>query len=221
MIDPRLEKLADILVNYCAAVRPGDWVRVQADVLALPLVHEVQRLILQAGGHPNVQLSADELEESFLREASEEQLTWIAPIEPVINEQIAASLRIAATSNTRAFTAIDPSKPRLFQKARRGLRRAYTQRAAAGKLRWVLTQYPCPAYAQEADMRLREYENFVYAATFADQPDPVACWRGVHDSQQRLVDWLKGKRQVVVRGPNIDMTLSIEGRTFVNSDGKR
>src|SRR5436190_22029743 len=104
MTDPRLEKLADILVHYCAAVRPGDWVRVQADVLALPLVHEVQRLILQSGGHPNVHLSSDELEESFLREASQEQLAWVAPTEPVINEQIDVSIRIAATGNTRALT---------------------------------------------------------------------------------------------------------------------
>jgi aminopeptidase len=221
MTDPRLHKLADILVHYCAAVRPGDWVRVQADVLALPLVREVQRLILQAGGHPSVHLSADELEESFLREASEEQLTWIAPTEPVLNDQIDVSIRIAASSNTRALTGIDPSKPRLFQNARRELRHAYMQRAAAGKLRWVLTQYPCPAYAQEADMSLREYENFVYAATFADQPDPVKCWRDVHDRQQRLVDWLKGKKQLVARGPNIDMTVSIDGRTFINSDGRR
>ena len=95
------------------------------------------------------------------------------------------------------------------------------QRAAAGQLRWALTQYPCPAYAQEADMSLREYEDFVYAATFADQPDPIKCWRDIHDSQQRLVDWLKGKRQVTVRGPHIDMALSIAGRTFINSDGKR
>jgi aminopeptidase len=221
MTDPRLEKLADILVNYCVAVRPGDWVRVQADVLALPLVHEVQGLILRAGGHPSLHLSADALEESFLREASEEQLAWIAPTEAVFNDQIDASIRITATSNTRALTGLDPSKPRLFESARSHLRRDYRQRAAVGKLRWVRTQYPCPAYAQEADMSLREYENFVYAATFADQPDPMACWRDVHNTQQRLVDWLKGKKQMVARGPNIDMTVSIDGRTFINSDGRR
>jgi aminopeptidase len=221
MTDPRLHKLAETLVHYCADVRPGDWVRVVGDVLALPLVHEVHRLIVRAGGRPTVLLSSDELEADFLREASEEQLTWIAPIEPVLNEQMDVSIRIAATANTRSLTGIDPSQQRLFQNARRELRQSYMQRAATGQLRWVLTQYPCPAYAQEADMSLREYEDFVYAATFADQADPVACWRGIHDTQQRLVDWLKGKRQVVVRGPNIDMTLSIDGRTFINSDGRR
>jgi aminopeptidase len=221
MADPRMQKLAEILVHYCANVRPGDWVRLQGDVLALPLVHEVQRLIVQAGGHPTVLLSSDELEENVLREASEEQLGWISPVESILNERMDVSIRIAATANTRSLSGLDPSKQRLYQNARRELRRSYMQRAAEGRLRWVLTQYPCPAYAQEADMSLREYENFVYAATFADQPDPVARWRDVHDSQQRLVDWLKGKQQVVVRGPNIDMTLSIAGRTFINSDGRR
>ena len=95
------------------------------------------------------------------------------------------------------------------------------ERSAAGNHRWVLTNYPCPAFAQEADMSLSDYERFVYAATFADQPDPVAAWQAVHEMQQRLVDWLRGKEQVVVRGPNVDLTLSIAGRTFINSDGKR
>jgi aminopeptidase len=35
------------------------------------------------------------------------------------------------------------------------------------------------------------------------------------------VDWLKGKDEVRVQGPNVDLNLSIAGRTFINSDGKR
>jgi aminopeptidase len=95
------------------------------------------------------------------------------------------------------------------------------ERSAAGNHRWVLTNYPCPAFAQEADMSLSDYERFVYSATFADQPDPVAAWQAIHDMQQKHVDWLMGKDQVVVKGPNVDLTLSIAGRTFINSDGKR
>ncbi|HNP73767.1 MAG TPA: aminopeptidase [Kouleothrix sp.] len=221
MADQRMLKLAEILVHYSAAVQPGDWVAIQADVLALPLVAEVRRLVTRAGAHSTVLLNADELDEAFLSEASDEQLAWIGPIAPIINDQADVSIRIAAPGNTRALSGIDPHKPRVFQQARHALQQSRMQRAAEGKLRWVLTQFPCPAYAQEADMSLREYENFVYAATFADQPDPVAAWRGVHDTQQRLVDWLKGKKHVAVRGPNIDLTLSIDGRTFINSDGRR
>jgi len=221
MPDQRMLKLADVLVNYSAAVQPGDWVLIQGDVGALPLLAEVQRLVTRAGGHPTVMLSSEEIDEAFLSEASPEQLSWLSPLESVINTQIDVSIRIGAPGNTRALSGIDPARPRAFQQARRDLQRNRMQRAAAGELRWVLTQFPCAALAQEADMSLRDYENFVYAATFADQPDPVASWRAVHDTQQHLVDWLKGKRDVRVQGPNIDMTLSIAGRTFINSDGRR
>lgn len=221
MPDPRMLKLAEILVHYSAAVQPGDWVVIQADTLALPLVTEVQRLVTLAGGNGTVLLAADELDEAFLGAASDAQLAWIAPTEAAINAQADVSIRISAPSNTRALTGLDPARARLRQHARRDMLRTRMQRAAEGRLRWVLTQFPCPAFAQEADMSLREYEDFVYAATFADQPDPVAAWRGIHSTQQRLVDWLAGKQQVTVRGPHIDMTLSIAGRTFINSDGRR
>jgi aminopeptidase len=216
-----MQKLADILVNFSAAVQPRDWVLVSGHVLALPLVSEVVGCVLRAGGHPTIQLGSEELDETWLREASEEQLGWIAPIDTVIGEQVDVTINVRASANTRALTGIDPRRQQLVQVARRELSRRRMQRAAAGQLRWALTQYPCPAYVQEADMSLREYEDFVYAATFADQPDPIKCWRNIHDSQQRLVDWLRGKRQVTVRGPHIDMALSIAGRTFINSDGKR
>lgn len=63
----------------------------------------------------------------------------------------------------------------------------FMQRLSTGDIRWVGTQYPCTAFAQEADMSLREYEDFVYAATYADREDPSKemmipcskCWRPV------------------------------------------
>lgn len=221
MPDQRMLKLAEVLVRYSAAVQPGEWVAIQGDVLALPLITEVYRLVTRAGGLATVQISADELDEAFFSEANEDQLAWVAPTAALLNEQADVSIRIVAPSNTRALSSIDPAKPRAFQQARRAMQHQRMQRAAAGTLRWVLTQFPCAALAQEADMSLRDYEDFVYAATFADQPDPVASWLTVRNSQQHLVDWLAGKREVRVQGPDIDMTLSINGRTFINSDGRR
>jgi aminopeptidase len=221
MADARMKKLAEILVLYSAAVRPGEWVLINGHVLALPLVDEVARLVLRAGGQPTVMLNSEQLEETILREASEEQLRWVSPIEALLDEKIDVTIGVRAAHNTRALSGVDPHKQQIRQTARRESMRTFMQRSAAGSLRWVVTQYPCPAYAQDADMSLSEYEDFVYAATFADQTNPVACWNNIHTTQQRLVDWLKGKRQVSVHGPHIDLTLSIEGRTFINSDGKR
>jgi aminopeptidase len=47
----------------------------------------------------------------------------------------------------------------------------------------------------------------------------VARWQAIHKMQQKLVDWLKGKKTLEVNGPNVELKLSIEGRTFINSDG--
>ncbi|NJN44822.1 MAG: aminopeptidase, partial [Anaerolineae bacterium] len=121
----------------------------------------------------------------------------------------------------RALTGIDPKKQATRGLARRGLMEQFMTRSASGSLRWVGAQYPCPAFAQEADMSLYEYENFVYAATFADQDDPVTKWREVQAQQQELVEWLKGKKEMVVRGPNVDLTLSIQDRTFINACGDK
>lgn len=221
MADPRMEKLAATLVNYSVEVKTGDWVVVSGDVNALPLINEVLRQVLNAGGNPSVRLNDDTLEETLLSTANEDQLRWLSPFEPLVAERADATISIRAPNNTRSLSGSDTQKQQIHLHSMRAMGQRRMQRAAEGTLRWVGTQYPCAAFAQEADMSLREYENFVYGATFCDQPDPVQCWRDVNARQQHLVDWLKGKQQVVVRGPNIDMTLSITDRTFINSDGKR
>jgi aminopeptidase len=70
-------------------------------------------------------------------------------------------------------------------------------------------------------MSLREYEEFVYSAGLLDDPDPVARWREFAAKQQKLVDWLKGKKTVRVTGPHCNVTVGIEGRTFINADGTK
>ncbi len=219
MADPRIENLAKILVQYSTQVKPGDWVMIQSEILGLPLANEIVRQVLKAGGNPTTIFGASTIRETTLAEANEDQLQWIAPFEKLIVEQVDVSIRIVAPENTRSMSGVDPKKQRLAQNARRDFMQTFMKRSASGNLRWVLTQVPTQALAQEADMNLREFEDFVYGATFADQADPIKCWKDIHTTQQRLVDWLKGKKQVAVRGPNVDLTLSIEGRTFINSDG--
>jgi aminopeptidase len=96
----------------------------------------------------------------------------------------------------------------------------YMERGATGDLKWNATLYPTRAYAQEADMSLRDYEDFVYSACFCDLDDPISEWERVHDEQAEVIDWLARHETVHVVGSNADLTLSIKGRTFVNSDGK-
>ncbi len=220
-MDHRISKLADILVNYSVGVKPGDKVAIRGDVVALPLLREALRHTLRAGGLPVMIIDSDGFNEILLREATDEQLQWVTPLEKVMNEEMDCIIFARAADNTRILNGVDPQKQATLQTAQRPYREMRMDRSAAGKLRWTLTQFPCAAYAQEADMSLREYENFVYGATFADTDDPVKHWMDIHATQQKLVDWLKGKDQVEVKGPNVDLKLSVKARTFINSSGHR
>ena len=219
MKDPRLSKLADLLVNYSVKVQPKDWVWITGHITAEPLVNEVLRAVLQAGGNPQILMGSDDTGETKFKYASDEQLKWISPTTRMLYEEADVLISLRASNNTRHMSGIDPQKQKLRGQATQELMEIYMERSAAKDLRWTLTQFPCSAYAQDADMSLSDYEDFVYSATYCDQEDPIAEWTRIHNEQQKVVDWLSGKKQVTVKSPNADLTLSIEGRTFINSDG--
>lgn len=221
MIDPRIKKLANLLVDYSVEIQPGEWVLIRGSHLAEPLICEVHRAVLEAGGHPAVLMGSDALDKNRFQYASDEQLRWISPVEKMLIENIDALISVRATANTRSLTSADPAKQQIAQLARRDLMATYMKRAAEGALKWVGTQYPCAAYAQEADMSLDEYADFVFSTTFVDRDDPIKAWKKLHDEQQIIIDWLKGKKEISVKSPNAELTISIEGRTFINSDGKK
>ena len=221
MNDPRLDNFADIMVNYSTEVKPGQSVYIHCGIPGLPLMNAVMEKVLQAGGHPVISLDSDTLEETYFRNANDEQLEWINPVEDFRARIADVSIFIRAPENTRALNRIDPQKQQLYSRARNELTKIRFERAASGDQRWVLTNYPCEAYAQDADMSVRDFEDFVFAATYADKDDPVAAWQKVKTEQQRLVEWLYGKKQITVKSPDADLTLSIEGRTFLNACGQR
>jgi aminopeptidase len=220
MRDPRLEKLADVLVNYSTGVRPGQLVRITAPSVASPLVAELYRRVVAAGGHPMVRLSPDELSEIFLKNATEEQLRYINPVSLFEVERIDASIGVWADENTKALTNVDPKRMGLSQAARKPLMEKFMQRAADGSLHWCGTQYPTQASAQDAEMSLAEYEDFVFGAGLLDRPDPVAAWKSVSERQQRLVDFLAGKSDYRVVATNgTDVRMSVAGMRWINCDG--
>jgi aminopeptidase len=186
---------------------------------AAPLLLAIHNETVKAGGNPSVMLELPGAAEAFFRLASDEQLANIPLIYKLVIEEFDALIAIRSEPNTRELSSIPPARQRIQQKAMTPVFKTYMERGASGELKWCGAQYPTNSYAQEADMSLYDYENFVYSACFCDQEDPVARWNEIHEMQQRIIDWLAGKNEVRVSGPNADLTLSIAGRTFANSDG--
>jgi len=218
-MDIRVQRLAHLLVDYSVEVEPGERVAILSSPAAADLVRPVYERVLERGGYPFLGIDLPGTEEIFYRVASEEQLKFINPIERVIFEEYEVLISIRAATNTRELNDMDPSKQTTRSKARRPLMQSYMERSAAGELKWSGTLFPTLAYAQEADMSLRDYENFVYGACYCNLEDPIAAWQAVHDEQAKVIEWLEGREQVKIVGPNADLTLSIKDRTFINSDG--
>ena len=226
MSDPRHTNLADILVSYSTRVKPGDRVGILAQPVAMPLVEEVYRKVLAAGGHPYVFLGGlrshaetENLAYILFTEGNDDQIQHVHPAVELVRGELEVMVSIQSQSNTRGMSNVDPAKLRLRAQAYTDVIKAYIERSASGELRWVGTLFPTQAYAQDAEMSLREFEDYVYSATYANTDDPIGAWQSIHDEQQRLVDWLEGKKRIQVKGPNVELELSCEGRTFINSDG--
>jgi len=217
-MDPRIDKLAELLVDYSVGVRPGDRVLIDGDTMAAPLLRAVYGRVLRAGGHPLMQLSLDGLDELLFRLADDEQLRYVH--EPVRQALETYDVRIAicADANTKALSGVDPTRMVLREQSRADLTKTFLRRSASGELRWVLSLFPTNAYAQDAEMSLAEYEDFVYGACMPDPFDPVGYWKRVSARQESVVEWLRGKQSVEVRGPGTDLRLNITGRNFVNCD---
>jgi aminopeptidase len=220
MRDPRLTKLAQVLVNYSVGVKRGQLVRISAPPVATPLVVELFRETVKAGGNPMVRMSPEELSEILIKNAGDDQLKYLNPVTQFEYERIDCSIGIWAEENTKALSNVDSKKLGLTQAARKPLMDIFMNRAASGALKWSGTQFPCQAAAQDAEMSLAEYEDFVFNAGLLNQADPVAAWKKMSERQQRLVDLLQGKQDYhVVANNGTDVRMSLAGRTWINCDG--
>jgi aminopeptidase len=219
-MDPRVAKLAKVLVNYSIALKPGDQFVLRTSPLAEELNLAVYEEAVKAGAHVFVQQSMPGADEIFYKYASDTQLDFISPVRRLITETFDASLYIEAEHNTRSLSGIDPTRMARARKAGAPLSKISMERSARGELRWGLTVYPTHAMAQDADMNLADYREFVYGAGMLNADDPVAFWKAEGVKQAKLTKWLKGRDKAVLKGSNVDINLSIKERTFIPCDGK-
>ncbi len=219
MRDPRLERLAEILIHHSLRLRRGDLFRISGPALAAPLITAVYRQALQVGANPFVRASLENLEEIFLTQATQEQLSFLSPLLVEETERIDCSLGVWAEYNTRASTSVSPERQSLTRRAARPVHDRFLARAAVGSLRWCGVQYPTQADAQEAEMSMEEYEDFVFRACGVEEDDPVGEWLRVEESQAGLAAFLARVNEFRLEAPGTDFTLRTGGRRWINCCG--
>jgi aminopeptidase len=214
VIDP--DAFATLLCEWCLEVLERDSVLVSTTPRAAPLVRALHRAVIKRGGWPPaLRIALPGVAEDFYRLAPDELLDNYSPQDMADAEQADAFLSIQAPENTRALAGVDPA---VITRAARALEPVREVRL--GK-RWCGTIWPTPALAQQAAMSEDDYEAFVNRALFLDRVDPVAAWRDLNDHQASLVDRLKDAREIRIEAGGTDLRLRVDGRTWINSNGKR
>lgn len=221
MQDIRIERWAHTIVHYCLYVQAGETVAIRATPLAVPLVEAVYRELLRVGAYPLPLIELESFEEILLKEGNDNQLSMPHPVLHLMAEHINAQLSIGSKSNTKSLSGVEPSRLAKRRQASQNVSQVLRIREQSKTYRWATTLYPTAAYAQDAEMSLHDFEEFVFDVCFLNDADPIARWKEVSAQQQLLVDWLVGRKWVHILGDGTDLRLSIEDRVFINSDGKR
>ncbi|MBM4414659.1 MAG: aminopeptidase [Chloroflexi bacterium] len=221
MHDVRIDRLAQVLVHYSLAATPNQLFRIVAPMAAAPLVRAVYREAVRAGTHPLMRLTFDGLDEIFYKHANADQLAYVPQLARDEIETVDLHLSIMADENTRALSGVDAKLVAKRRAAMSPISKRMMERSADGSFRWCLTLFPTAAQAQEADMSLNDYADFVFAAGKLDHADPVAAWQAQRAEQERIIDRLKVANHIRIVGPGTDLTYAVAGRTWVNCAGDR
>jgi len=215
MAGPDPEAFAALLCDYCLDVQEREQVLVRSTTLASPLLLALQGEILRRGGWPLLRVEVPGEASSFYANAREAQLDDFAPLALTEAKKADKVLSIQATADPRELASTDPQRIARAARARRPIREATLSK------RWCTTLWPTPALAAQAGMSEEDYAAFVQRALFLDQPDPARSWGELRAFQAELIDRLAQADQLRLEADGTALTLSVKGRTWVNSDGKR
>jgi aminopeptidase len=215
MTRPDPERFAELLCGYCLDVQAGQQVLVRSTTQATPLLLALQRAILERGAWPVLRPALPGQTEGYWAAALDAHLDAHAPAELADAEGSDCFLTVLAPHNTSELSGVDPARLARAARTRAGIRDISLSR------RWCGTVWPTPAGAQQAGMATGAFAALVERALFLDRDDPVAAWGELSERQERLIERLSSARELHIEAEGTDLRLNVEGRTWVNSDGKR
>lgn len=212
-MDTRTQNLARTMAGYCLDAQEREVFAINATTAAAPLVEALHEELLKAGAWPLVRMMPDGAAESVFRSGKAHHFDEVSPVDRAIVGKLAGTAAIYSSRNTRSLTGVDPDLQARLAKSSRPLKDKLL------KKKWTLTLFPTEAYAQDAEMSLRDFEDFVYSATFSDEDNPVKAWQDLKKKQDKLISKLEEAKDVHIVGPGTDLKMSIDGRSFINSAG--
>jgi aminopeptidase len=211
MIDPRITKLADTLVNYSCAVKPGEKLLMEAIDVPTPFATEVIRLTREAGGHPLVMIKSNQVNRALMRDATEEQWNLIADVERLQMENVQCYIGARGSHNVSELSDVPAEKQRIFEQT--VWKRVHGE-VRVPKTRWVVLRWPTPSMAQLAGMSTDNFEDFYFDVCTMN-------YEKMGTEMEKLKARMERTDRVHLKGPgDTDLTFSIKGIPAIPCAGK-
>ena len=211
MADPRIVKLAEVLVSYSTRVKRGDTVLIHAiGVDTIPFLKELHRIALQKGAKEvDYRISIPEVEKDFYKYASKKQVEYLPQHELDYMKEVDVYIAVRAPENAAYLSGIDQNV------LATRMRTTYPILAErVNNTRWVVTRWPTHAGAQDAGMSLDDFEDFFFRCTIYD-------YAALKDRQMKLVRLMNKARDVHITASDTDLRFSLKGMKSISCHGDK
>ncbi len=207
-VDHRWRRLADTLVRYSTAVRPGDRVLISMhEIDTFPLVRALNARVVAAGGYPHVEFQSTLLERDLLTYGTDEQIGTVPELSRAGMEWADVYIGIRGSANPHAFHDVAAERLSRHRKAL-GTLSAYR----TNNTRWVLSRIPGDAMAQQAGISTDRMMQLFFDSVLGD-------WEEAAHEFSRIESLFTGASRIRIVGPGTDLVLDTGGRRFVLEDG--
>ena len=210
MIDPRMTKLADVLINYSTSLQPGEKILIEAIDAPHAMTCELVRAARAAGGDPLVTLKSNVVQRALLMHGSREQMELIAETEAHRMSHVAAYIGLRGNDNIAELSDVADEGHKLYQET---IWKRVHQEIRVPKTRWVVLRWPNASMAQQANKSTEAFENFYFDVCTMDYAKMA---RAMAPLAKRMDD----ADQVRIVGPGTELAFSIKGIRAVPCDGK-
>lgn len=208
MLDPRIGKLAENLLNHSVRLQEKEnviiEVRGEGDALAKELVKQAYA----KGAYPFVRFLHPGIQRELLMGTSEERATFLAKWEEQMWKETQAFIVINGATNSSEGSDVPMERRLAHQKVVQPL-----NDYIIANLRWTLLNYPTSAMAQSANMSTEAFENFYFDVCSLD-------YQKMQNAFLPLQELMAQTDKVRLVGPGTELTFSIKDIPSVICSGQ-
>ena len=209
MRDPRIDKLADVLVNYSVHCQKGEKVLIEARGIDAELVKACVEKVFAAGGYPFADVIDTSVERALLRGTGEEHCRLRAKYAKYRMEDMDCYIGIRGGGNTFELSDVPPEKMQAYD-------RLYSfpvhHETRVKQTKWVVLRYPNPSMAQNAGTSTEAFEDFYFDVCTLD-------YSKMDKAMDALQALMERTDKVRILAKDTDLSFSIKGIPAIKCAG--